>query len=93
MTSKPLINRYCRGSEEMAQLMALRDGQLLHHTAYCYGCRMSTRFSAQTGNSIMLVINGDAEAGVTIMEMVKEMDAGNEAAHENESRPSCKRCR
>ena len=64
------------GSEEMAQLMALGADGIV--TA-AYGQFLPSKLlDSMDGAPIhYAIINGDAEAGVTIMEMVKEMDAGD----------------
>ena len=79
------------GSEEMAQLMALgADGivtaaygqflpsKLLNSMDFAVNVHASLLPKYRGGAPIhYAIINGDAEAGVTIMEMVKEMDAGD----------------
>ena len=79
------------GSEEMAQLMALgADGivtaaygqflpsKLLDSMDFAVNVHASLLPKYRGGAPIhYAIINGDAEAGVTIMEMVKEMDAGD----------------
>lgn len=78
-------------SEEMAQLMALgADGivtaaygqflpsKLLNSMDFAVNVHASLLPKYRGGAPIhYAIINGDAEAGVTIMEMVKEMDAGD----------------
>lgn len=79
------------GSEEMAQLMSLgADGivtaaygqflpsKLLDSMDFAVNVHASLLPKYRGGAPIhYAIINGDAEAGVTIMEMVKEMDAGD----------------
>lgn len=79
------------GSEEMAQVMALgADGivtaaygqflpsKLLNSMDFAVNVHASLLPKYRGGAPIhYAIINGDAEAGVTIMEMVKEMDAGD----------------
>ena len=79
------------GSEEMTQLMALgADGivtaaygqflpsKLLNSMDFAVNVHASLLPKYRGGAPIhYAIINGDAEAGVTIMEMVKEMDAGD----------------
>ena len=79
------------GSEEMVQLMALgADGivtaaygqflpsKLLNSMDFAVNVHASLLPKYRGGAPIhYAIINGDAEAGVTIMEMVKEMDAGD----------------
>ena len=79
------------GSEEMAQLMALgADGivtaaygqflpsKLLDSMDFAVNVHASLLPKYRGGAPIhYAIINGDSEAGVTIMEMVKEMDAGD----------------
>ena len=64
------------GSEEMAQLMSLGADGIV--TA-AYGQFLPSKLPKYRGGAPIhyAIINGDAEAGVTIMEMVKEMDAGD----------------
>ena len=79
------------GSEEMTQLMSLgADGivtaaygqflpsKLLDSMDFAVNVHASLLPKYRGGAPIhYAIINGDAEAGVTIMEMVKEMDAGD----------------
>ena len=79
------------GSEEMAQLMALgADGivtaaygqflpsKLLNSMDFAVNVHASLLPKYRGGAPIhYAIINGDKKAGVTIMEMVKEMDAGD----------------
>ena len=79
------------GSEEMAQLMSLgADGivtaaygqflpsKLLDSMDFAVNVHASLLPKYRGGAPIhYAIINGDTEAGVTIMEMVKEMDAGD----------------
>ena len=79
------------GSEEMAQLISLgADGivtaaygqflpsKLLDSMDFAVNVHASLLPKYRGGAPIhYAIINGDAEAGVTIMEMVKEMDAGD----------------
>ena len=79
------------GSEEMAQVMALgADGivtaaygqflpsKLLNSMDFAVNVHASLLPKYRGGAPIhYAIINGDSEAGVTIMEMVKEMDAGD----------------
>ena len=72
------------GSEEMAQLMSLGaygqflPSKLLDSMDFAVNVHASLLPKYRGGAPIhYAIINGDAEAGVTIMEMVKEMDAGD----------------
>lgn len=79
------------GSEEMAELMALgADGivtaafgqflptKLLDSVGFAVNVHASLLPKYRGGAPIhYAIMNGEAEAGVTIMEMVKEMDAGD----------------
>ena len=91
MTCQFINRKNCQGSEEMAQLMALgADGivtaaygqflpsKLLNSMDFAVNVHASLLPKYRGGAPIhYAIINGDAEAGVTIMEMVKEMDAGD----------------